>query len=133
MPEIMIEQSKDIINYINMLRLPCSYALKNHMVNMISGIIATEGSKNVSAIYRKLTCNRDRSTGSRFLGEYSWSSEYVDHKRIEHFLKEIAGNVESGTVGFLVLDDTLSKKAFSTKHIEGLGFHNSHTDGNRPM
>ena len=60
MPEIMIEQSQEIINYIYLLKLPYSDALRNHMVNMVSGIIATEGNKNVSAIYRKLTFNRDR-------------------------------------------------------------------------
>jgi hypothetical protein len=54
MPEIMIEQSRDIINYINMLNLPYSTALQNHMVNMISGTIATERNKTVTAIYNKL-------------------------------------------------------------------------------
>jgi len=94
MPEIIIEQNKDIINYINMLKLPYSEALCNHMVNMISGIIATEGSKNVSSIYSKLTCNRDRSCGSRFLGEYKWNNEYVDYKRINHSLDVVRSNVD---------------------------------------
>lgn len=135
MPEnIMIEQNQDIINYIiNMLELPVSPALRNHMVNMISGIIVTEGNKTISSIYEKLTCNRDRSTGSGFLGEYNWSNEYVDHKRITHSLKEIHKNVKEGTVGFLIVDDSLSKKDKSTKNIEGLEFHNSHSDGNKPM
>ena len=133
MPEIIIEQSQDIINYINMLNLPISPALQNHMVNMVSGIIATEGNKTVSAIYGKLTCNRDRSTGSRFLGEYSWSNDYVDHKRITHSLKEVRKNVKDGTVGFLIVDDSLSKKDKSTKSIEGLEYHNSHSDGNKAM
>lgn len=89
MPEIMIEQSQDVINYINMLNLPYSDALLNHMANFVSDIVSTEGNKNVSAIYSKLTCNRDRSCGSRFLGEYGWSNEYVDHKRISHSLETI--------------------------------------------
>ncbi|MCR4435758.1 MAG: IS701 family transposase [Clostridiales bacterium] len=134
MPEIiMIEQNQDIINYINMLNLPISPALRNHMVNMISGIVTTEGNKTISAIYEKLTCNRDRSSGSRFLGEYNWSNEYVDHKRITHSLKEIRKNVKEGTVGFLIIDDSLSKKDKSTKNIEGLEYHNSYSDGNKPM
>ncbi len=45
MPEIIIEQSQNVINYINMLKLPICEALKNHMVNINSGIIATEGNK----------------------------------------------------------------------------------------
>ncbi len=70
MPEIIIKQNQNISNYINMLQLPYSSSIQNHMLNMVSGIIIAEGNKNVSTIYKKLNCNRDRSTGSRFLGEY---------------------------------------------------------------
>jgi hypothetical protein len=68
---------------------------------MISGIIATEGNKTVSAIYNKLTCSRDRICGSRFLGEYDRSNKYVDYKRISHSREIIHRNVDEGTVGFL--------------------------------
>lgn len=129
MPEIIIEQGQDIINYINILNLPYSRALRSHMSNYVSGIIATEGNKTVSAIYKKLTCNRDRSCGSRFLGEYKWNNEYVDYKRISHSLKTVQRNVDEGTVGFLIVDDSLSKKDKSTKKIEGLDYHHSHSDG----
>ncbi len=80
------------------------------MVHMISGIITTEGNKNISNVYSRLTCNRNRSSGSRFLGEYKWSNEYVDYKRINHSLKTVRENVPEGTVGFFIVDDTLSKK-----------------------
>ncbi len=129
MPEIIIEQSQDVINYINMLDLPYSEALRNHMIHMVSGIISTEGNINVSTLYSKHTCNRDRSCGSRFLGEYKWSNEYVDHKRIKHSLNIVRNTVEEGTVGFLIIDDSLSKKDKSTKKIEGLDYHHSHSDG----
>lgn len=66
MPETIIEQNQNISKYINTLELPYSSSIRNHMVNMVSGIITTEGNKNVSSIYRRLTCNRDRSCGSRF-------------------------------------------------------------------
>ncbi|MCX7921559.1 MAG: IS701 family transposase [Clostridia bacterium] len=129
MPEIIIEQGQDIINYLNILNLPYSEALLSHMSYFVSGIVATEGNKNVSAIYKKLTCNRDRSCGSRFLGEYKWNNEYVDYKRISHSLKTVQRNVDEGTVGFLIVDDSLSKKDKSTKKIEGLDYHHSHSDG----
>jgi len=129
MPEIIIEQNQNIINYINMLNLPYSESLRNHMVNMVSGIITTEGNKNVSKIYSRYTCNRDRSCGSRFLGEYKWNNEYVDYKRINHSLDVIRNSVNENTVGFLIIDDSLSKKDKSTKKIEGLDYHHSHTDG----
>ena len=129
MPEIIIEQNQNISNYVNMLQLPYSAALNNHIINMVSGTITAEGNKTISTIYRKLTSNRDRSTGSRFLSEYKWNNEYVDYKRISHSVHTVRKNVDEDKVGFLIVDDSLSKKDNSTKKIEGLEYHHSHSDG----
>ena len=128
----ILNQNETIINYISELNLPYSSAIKNHMVNIISGIIVTEGSKTISSVHNKITCNRDRSTGSRFLSSYSWNHEYVTQERIFHAISEISNTCEDSDVGFLIIDDTLTKKNTSTKKIEGLDFHNSHADGNKP-
>lgn len=105
----ILNQNETINNYIWELNLPYSSALKNHMVNLISGITVTEGSKNLSSIYSKLTCNRPRSTGSRFLGSYSWNHEYVPDKLIFHAISEISNTSKTDDIGFLIIDDTLSK------------------------
>ena len=128
----ILNQNETIINYISELNLPYSSAIKNHMVNIVSGIIVTEGSKTISSVHNKITCNRDRSTGSRFLRSYSWNNEYVTQERIFHAISEISNTCEDSDVGFLIIDDTLTKKNTSTKKIEGLDFHNSHADGNKP-
>ncbi|CAG9706717.1 IS701 family transposase [Clostridium neonatale] len=128
----ILNQNETIINYISELNLPYSSAIKNHMVNIVYGIIVTEGSKTISSVHNKITCNRDRSTGSRFLSSYSWNHEYVTQERIFHAISEISNTCEDSDVGFLIIDDTLTKKNTSTKKIEGLDFHNSHADGNKP-
>ena len=128
----ILNQNETIINYISELNLPYSSAIKNHMVNIVSGIIVTEASKTISSVHNKITCNRDRSTGSRFLSSYSWNHEYVTQERIFHAISEISNTCEASDVGFLIIDDTLTKKNTSTKKIEGLDFHNSHADGNKP-
>ncbi len=113
----IINQDEAINNYILELNLPYSSALKNHMVNLVSGITVTEGSKNLSSIYSKLTCNRHKSTGSRFLSSYSWNHEYVTDERIFHAISEITNTSKDDDIEFLIIDDTLSKKDASTKHI----------------
>ncbi|EMU52602.1 IS701 family transposase [Clostridium butyricum] len=112
--------------------MPYSSEIKNHMMNLTSRIIVTEGNKTISSAYNKLTSNRHRSTGSRFRSSYSWNHEYVTEERIFHAISEISNTCEDNDVGFLIIDDTLSKKNASTKKIEGLDFHNSHADGNKP-
>ena len=70
MPTTILNQNQFISNYILELNLPYSSAIKNHMINLTSGIIVTEGNKTISSVYNKLTSNRHRSTGSRFLSSY---------------------------------------------------------------
>ena len=106
----ILNQNEFISNYILELNLPYSSAIKNHMINLTSGIIVTEGNKTISSAYSKLTSNRHRSTGSRFLSSYSWNHEYVTEERIFHAITEISNTCEDNDVGFLIIDDTLSKK-----------------------
>ncbi len=86
----ILNQNEAIKNYILGLNLPYSSELKNYMINFISGITVTEGSKTLSSIYRKFTYNKHRSTGSGFLSSYSWNHEYVTHERIFHAISEIS-------------------------------------------
>ncbi len=44
----ILNQNESINNYILELNLPYSSALKNHMINLVSGITVTKGSKNLS-------------------------------------------------------------------------------------
>lgn len=53
----------------------------------------------------------------------------MDHKRISYSLHAVKKNVNQDDVGFLIVDDSLSKKDNSTKKIEGLDYHHSHSDG----
>jgi len=71
------------------------------MINMVSGIITAEGNKNVSAIYKSINSNHDRSCGSRFLGDYKLNCDYVDHKRILHSTKDVSKNVDMKRLVFL--------------------------------
>ena len=49
----ILNYNEAINNYILELNLPYCSALKNHMVNLVSGITVTEGSENLSSIYSK--------------------------------------------------------------------------------
>lgn len=44
-------------------------------------------------------------------------------------IHNIRKNVDENKVGFLIIDDSLSKKDNSTKKTEGLDYHHSHSDG----
>lgn len=73
----ILKQNGSIKNYILELNLPYFPVLKNHMINLVSGITVTEDSKTSSSNYSKLTCDRYRSTGSMFLSSYLWNNEYI--------------------------------------------------------
>ena len=98
--------------------MPYFSALKNHMVNLASGIIVTEENKTISAAYSKLTSNRQRSTVPRFLSSYSWNHEYVTEDRIFHAVFQISNTCKDNDVGFLIIDDNLSKKILQLKKLK---------------
>ena len=53
MPTTILNQNQFISNYILELNLPYSSTIKNHMVNLTSEIIVTEGNKTISSAYNK--------------------------------------------------------------------------------
>lgn len=94
----ILNQNQFVSNYILELNLPYSSAIKNHMINLTFGIIVTKSNKTISSVYNKLTSNRHRSTGSKFLSSYSWNHEYVTEERIFHAISEISNTCEDNNV-----------------------------------
>lgn len=50
MPEFIISQDENILNYINKLNQPYADSMKNRMVNMLSKIVLTEGHNTASLL-----------------------------------------------------------------------------------
>jgi SRSO17 transposase len=122
-----------IVNFIFALNIKLSKPQFNHILTFMHGIILTDGRKNVSQIRRSTREKRDLSCMTRFLNESPWNPNKITQKRHQFIMKQIkksrskAGDTRR--IVFVVIDDSQCKKDRSTKHMEGLDNHFSHSDG----
>ena len=122
-----------IVNFIVALGLGFSKPQTHHVLTFIHGIILTDGQKTVSQIRRSTHETRALSNMTRFLNESPWCSNRANRRRIQFMMDKIkkirAKQGDTRPIIFLIIDDTQSKKDLTTRRMEGLDFHFSHSDG----
>lgn len=129
----MVTFYSHIVNFILALQLQISKPQMTHLLTFIHGIILTDGRINVSQIRRSTNEIRDLSCMTRFLNESPWCPNRVTRRRLQFVINKIkrsrtkAG--DSRPIVFFIIDDTQCKKERSTKRMEGLDNHFSHSDG----
>ena len=91
----------------------------------ILGLVACEGRKNVDAINKCFVESRDQSTLNRFLTASPWSLQRLETQRLAMVRENI--QVPEGSIGFLIIDDTINKK--TGLHMEDAGYHYDSSEG----
>lgn len=133
MSSTMVTFYSHIVNFIFALQLQLSKPQMNHLLTFIHGIILTDGRVNVAQIRRSTGDARDLSCMTRFLNESPWCPNRVTRRRIQFIINRIQkARTKAGDprpIVFFIVDDTQSKKDRSTKRMEGLDNHFSHSDG----
>ncbi|MFZ3590467.1 IS701 family transposase [Bacillus sp. DJP31] len=133
MSNIMVTFYSFIVKFILALNLELSKPQLNHVLTFMQGIILTDGRKTVSQIRRSTHEKRHLSCMTRFLNESPWCPNRVNRRRIQFMMERIKKarlkQGDSRSITFFIIDDTQSKKDRSTKQMEGLDNHFSHSDG----
>lgn len=129
----MVTFYSHIVNFIFALGLGLSKPQTNHVLSFVHGIILTDGRMTVSQIRRSTNENRDLSCMTRFLNESPWCPNRVTRRRLDFMMKQVkkarAKKGDLRPITFFIIDDTQSKKDRSTRRMEGLDNHFSHSDG----
>ncbi|WP_413375719.1 IS701 family transposase [Alkalihalobacillus sp. 1P02AB] len=128
----MVTFYSHIVNFILALQLQLSKPQMKQMLTFVHGIILTDGRINVSQIRRSTNENRDLSCMTRFLNESPWCRNRLKRRRLQFVVNQIkksrskAGDLRP--IVFFIVDDTPCKKDRTTKRMEGLDYHFSHSD-----
>lgn len=126
----MVTRNQAIHKMVNEMKLRFSQPQLMHIQRFIHGIILSPGKRTVSNIRRTNLSEGDASCYTRFLKESPWNEEHLQEQRLKWLGKLLLKQkADTPSVGFLLLDDTCNAKDRSTRHIEGLDFHYSHSDG----
>jgi SRSO17 transposase len=129
----MIIVYQTIVKFILSLQLELSTPQMNHLISMVHGIILCEGKKNTTQINRAAGERRDPSSVAKFLKESPWAPNRMQRRRINALIKKMQskrkqrGDTRSAV--FFAVDDTVCQKDRSTKSMEGLDYHYSHSEG----
>ena len=81
------------------------------------GLVACDGRRNVDAINRSFVDAGDQSALNRFLTVSPWSLQLFEARRLALVRENL--HVTEGSIGFLLLDDTINKK--TGLHMEEAG------------
>jgi len=76
---MIIEHSKEIINYFSELNLNFSKPQTAHLLDFISAIISCESKKTVSGISRGISKNVHRCNRTRFLNDFPFDDNQFSH------------------------------------------------------
>lgn len=128
----MVTFYSHIVKFIFALQLGFTKPQMNHLVTLIHGVILCEGRKTMTQIRRSTNEYRDLSCITRFLKESPWNADHLNHQRtrfITNQIRQLCSDQEEKAVTFLIIDDSQCQKEVSTRHMEGLDFHFSHTEG----
>lgn len=90
---------------------------------MIESLIELEGRRTISRINDNILDGTDVSNDIKFIRDTAWTKDELLGKQRQYF-RNIAQPAE---VGFYIIDDSVLEKGGKPKHMEGLGWHYSHS------
>ncbi|MCK8826127.1 transposase [Fuchsiella alkaliacetigena] len=123
MPDDSISNEFTLDNCLENMNLPLTNPQYNHIHNLTSSIINTEGEKNLSNLENATFDSPDQSCMSRFLMSDSWLSDFTNETRVEEAINFACKKAKDDETGFLIIDDTLLPQSENNTQMEGTGFH----------
>ena len=101
-----------------------SYHQTQHAKTYVTGLVAGRN-KTVTGIAREvLPANSGRAL-NKFLAEYDWDEEQLNHERLEELQQH--GETRWAQDGYIIIDDTINQKAGD--EVPGVGQFYDHTEG----
>ena len=101
-----------------------SYHQTQHAKTYVTGLVAGRN-KTVTGIAREvLPANSGRAL-NKFLAEYDWDEDQLNHERLEELQKH--GETRWAQDGYIIIDDTINQKAGD--EVPGVGHFYDHAEG----
>ncbi|HPC43022.1 MAG TPA: hypothetical protein PLD91_19055, partial [Spirochaetota bacterium] len=96
---------------------------QRHFEPFVESVIEIEGRRTVSRINSNTINGTDVSNDIKFIRDAAWTKDELMNANREY----CKGVVSYSGIGFYIIDDSVLEKAGKPKHMEGLGWHYSHS------
>jgi hypothetical protein len=130
----IVQQSKELVAFINALNMALYQPQIRHLIQMVDALLTSNETKTISGLYRLLKGQPDPKSGADFLRESPWEPEDISGPRkrwmVMTFL-ELARKLNVAFEIFIGIDDSLGKKGKATRHLEAVDYHHNHSESSK--
>lgn len=128
MLKTIAEPSPELTAFIDALNLPLSQPQYRHVLQVADGLITTQGSKTLSALYRHIVGDPCPKAAADTFREAPWQADELRVPLREDLVKsafELAHGQPKRVL--LSLDDSLTAKDNGSKRLQSVDWHVDHT------
>jgi hypothetical protein len=128
---IIIQHTPTLMAFMLALQVSLSRPQRDHVLNVIAGLIVGQGRKTLSDLSRLHVEQPDPKAMADTFRESPWTANLI-RSPLRSFLVRtalrLAQTVGAAHLVFLSLDDSLTVKGQATRHLEGVDWHHDHTE-----
>lgn len=130
MLKTIAEPSPELVRFVEVLHLPLSAPQQRHVTQVADGLITTQGSKTLSALYRHIVGDPCPKSAADTFREAPWQAEAVRPALRQYLVQTtfaIAEAEDAPKRVFLSLDDSLTEKDNGSTRLQAVDWHFDHT------
>ena len=131
MLKTIISNSPALLAFMVAAQIRLSKPQRQHVLNVVDGLVVGEGEKNLSALSRLFVTEPDPKAVADTFRESPWTAESI-RSPLKRFLVNTAFKLAQATglehLVFLSIDDSLAVKDKATRHLEAVDWHHDHTE-----
>jgi hypothetical protein len=131
MLKTIISNSPALLAFIAALQIRLSNPQRQHVLNVVDGLIVGEGNKTLSGLCRMFVRDPDPKAMADTFRESPWTAEMI-RSSLKRFLVNTAFKLAQAAgvehLVFLSIDDSLTIKDKATRHLEAVDWHHDHTE-----
>jgi hypothetical protein len=122
--------SPELIQFVEALELPLNSPQHRHVTQITDGLVTTQGSKTLSALYRHIVGDPCPKSAADTFREAPWQADDIRIPLRQHLIQtafETAETQGATKQVFLSLDDSLTAKDNGSKRLQAVDWHVDHT------
>jgi hypothetical protein len=128
---VIIQHTPSLITFMLALQLSLSRPQRDHVRNVMAGLMVGQGRKTLSDLCRLHVGQPDPKSMADTFRESPWTANMI-RSPLRRFLVrtalQLARVAGAEHLVFLSLDDSLTVKGQATRHLQGVDWHHDHTE-----
>jgi hypothetical protein len=127
----IVQPSPALETFLDSLSLPLSGPQREHLLQLVDGILVCEGRKTLAALQRQFLDSTDPSNWADFLRISPWSTVEARAALRRHQVTRLLAQAQERRLPkilFVNLDDSLGKKGKHTTRIEPVDWFHDHNE-----